>query len=478
MNKIRVRFAPSPTGYLHVGAARTALYNWLFARHFGGVFVLRIEDTDVERSSGEMSRAILEGLQWLGLNWDEGPVFQSERLDLYREKAEELVRNGHAYPCYCLPEEIEERKKSRHHDEKIWGYDRHCRFLSSKERKRYEDEGRSRAIRFKVRGGRVSYEDMLHGSISVNADTIEDFVLLRRDGLPTYHLSVVVDDILQKISHIIRGDDHISNTPKQILLYKAFGSLSPRFAHQALILGPDKKKLSKRHGVTSVLAFREQGYFSLSLINFLCRMNWLPGDEEKIFTLEELYRSFSMDKLSKASPVFDPVKLQWLNGLIISQMTAEDMFPYIKKIIKKRNLWQEKFEKQPGKIWMKHLIDLYKTRVKTVIELVDGIEPFIVSKIKFDPAGAEKYLADDRLPRLLAELRKDFEQMIRFDAGNTEEVLRARAEKEGVKAGLLIHAVRMLVLGRSKSPGIFEVLELLGKEKTVSRLSVPFLASD
>lgn len=472
MSKVRVRFAPSPTGYLHVGAARTAFYNWLFARHFNGDFVLRIEDTDMERSSREMSRAILEGLQWLGLNWDEGPVYQSERLDVYRNKTEELVRSGRAYPCFCDPEEIKRRKKSGGKNEGTWGYDCSCRNLSPEVRKRYVKEGKPRAVRFKVEGKHVSYHDMLHGPISVNTKEIEDFVLLRSDGLPTYHLSVVVDDILQKISHVIRGDDHISNTPKQILLYEAFGVSPPRFAHQALILGPDRKKLSKRHGVTSVLTFREQGYLPSSLINFFARMNWLPGDEEKIFSLEELQKSFSMEKLSKSSPVFDPQKLKWLNGLVMAQTSAGDLLPLVKKSFKKAGVLEPAWDTGREKIRLLKLIDLYKTRCKTAAEIAMGLEPFFMPEISYDPEGVEKHLSDERLPALIKKLKDDFKRLDGFKASDTERVLRDRAEKEGVKAGLLIHAVRLLVLGKTQSPGIFDVLELLGKEKTLSRLDV------
>ena len=336
---VRVRFAPSPTGYLHIGAARTCFFNWLFARHHGGRFVLRIEDTDFARSSEKMIRGIIDGLQWLSLDWDEGPVFQSQRLALYRQKAQELIEKGRAYTCYCKPEEIEERIEKTPEAGDFWGYDRFCLHLTGAQKKQFEAEGRAKAVRFLVPEREIRYKDLIHGDISVDSRNIEDFVLLRGDGLPTYHLSVVVDDSELGITHVLRGDDHISNTPKQILLYRAFDVEPPEFGHLPLILGPDKKKLSKRHGVTSVLEFRDQGYLPLAFLNFLAQMSWSPG-EERIYSLEEMVQRFSLQKVSKGSPVFDLNKLEWLNGQLISQMGAEDLAPLVAGELKEEGLWQ------------------------------------------------------------------------------------------------------------------------------------------
>ncbi|HHF52479.1 MAG TPA: glutamate--tRNA ligase, partial [Candidatus Aminicenantes bacterium] len=299
---VRVRFAPSPTGHLHIGAARTALYNWLYARHYEGRFILRVEDTDISRSSQEMSEGIIKGLSWLGLDWDEGPVFQSKRLKFYQKKAEELVKRGAAYYCYCTPEN---RKASGQ-----WQTRCACSSLSKEKIRHYEQQGLKKAVRFKVPGGEVRYKDMIHGTITTRSDNIEDFVLLRRDGLPTYHLSVVSDDIDQKITHVIRGDDHISNTPKQILVYKALGADIPRFAHMSLILGKDRKKLSKRHGETSVLEFRDKGFLPLAVVNFLAQMSWSPG-KERIYSMEEMKEKFYLDRRSSGNPIFDLDKLEW-----------------------------------------------------------------------------------------------------------------------------------------------------------------------
>lgn len=465
---VRVRFAPSPTGALHIGAARTCFFNWLFARHHKGRFLLRIEDTDVARSSEAMTEGILEGLWWLGLDWDEEPVFQSRRIAVYREKAEELVQKGAAYPCYCTPEEIRQRIQRTPEAGDFWGYDRACAHLTEEERRQKEAEGRSRAVRFRVPDGETRYKDVIHGSIRIDNRTLEDFVLLRSDGLPTYHLSVVVDDMAQGISHVIRGDDHISNTPKQILLYRAFGVEPPMFAHLPLILGPDKKKLSKRHGVTSVLEFRDRGYLPLAFLNFLAQMSWSPG-EERIYSLEEMTQAFSLEKVSRGSPVYDQKKLDWLNGKLISRMKAEDLAPLVKREFEREGLWREEFAAEK-RAWFLRLLDLLKERSRTIRAFPAAARPYLEDRVEMNPEGEARYLSDERLPALLPKLRADLSGLEAFSAGAVEEVLRTRAEKEGVKAALLIHALRMIVVGEPVSPGIFDVLELVGKEKTLGRI--------
>lgn len=466
---VRVRFAPSPTGHLHIGAARTALFNWLFARHHKGKFILRIEDTDVARSSVEMSRGIIEGLKWLGLNWDEEPFFQSKRIEVYRKKAEELVQKGKAYYCYCLPEEIQLRKEKAPFDGRDWKYDRRCLKLSEEEKKRFEKEERPKAIRFRVPEGKIQYRDLVHGSISVDNNIIEDFVLLRSDGLPTYHLSVVVDDLDEGITHVIRGDDHISNTPKQILLYQAYNTSPPEFAHLPLILGPDKKKLSKRHGVISVLQFRDEGYLPLAILNFLAQMSWLPGDEKRIYSEEELVEKFSLEKVNKGNPILDLAKLEWLNGQLMSQMKAAELAPYVSEELKKENLWHDDLMNERRE-WFYKLMDLIKERSHTIRDFPLRAKPFLSDDFTYNPEGVGKHLKDERLEELLLKLKDDFLRIEDFTASNIESVLRQRAEKEGVKASLLIHATRMLVVGEPVSPGIFDVLELVGKEKTIQRM--------
>lgn len=466
---VRVRFAPSPTGFLHIGAARTCFFNWLYARSQGGAFILRIEDTDKARSSEEMTAEIIEGLRWLGLDWDEGPIFQSQRLSIYRQKAGELVEKGLAYTCYCTPDEIQERIKKTPESGNFWGYDRFCLKLSEKQRLRFESQGREKAVRFLVPDGEIRYTDRIHGEISVDSKNMEDFVLLRGDGLPTYHLSVVVDDIASQITHVIRGDDHIPNTPKQILLYRAFGAKPPKFAHLALILGPDKKKLSKRHGVTSVLEFRDLGYLPLAFINFLAQMSWSPG-KEKVYTMEELVAKFSLKNVSKGSPILDLYKLEWLNGRLISGMSADELRPLVRKELQSSNMWQDGFDRAQ-KIWFDKLMDLLKERSRTIQAFPKAAGPFLTDEIEYDPAGVAKYLMDDRLESLLPLLAKDLQALEEFSAQDIERAVRQRAEREDVKAALLIHALRMLVVGEPVSPGIFDVLELAGKERTLRRMS-------
>lgn len=465
-NPVRVRFAPSPTGYLHIGAARTALYNWLFARHNSGRFILRIEDTDFSRSSREMTQGIVDALQWLGMDWDEGPYYQSQRLTLYREKAEWLAKNNYAYYCFCR-QEASVSRESRDGNEK-WRTSCPCSELDSNEAEQLIKKNVPYAVRFRTGSGKLTFKDMIHGSITKDRALIEDFVLLRSDGLPTYHLSVVVDDMDMRITHIIRGDDHISNTPKQILLYQAFGADLPRFAHQSLILGPDKKKLSKRHGVASVLEFREQGFLSLAVVNFLAQMSWSAG-REGVFPVEEIIRKFYLDRRSGGHPVFDLNKLEWLNGKVISQMPAEELLPLVKIELEKAGLWSGDLTANRRE-WFLRLLNLLKERSRRISDFVPRSRPFLNDDYPMDRKGIKKHLRDDRLAVYLPVLIEDFTKIPDFTAGHIETVLRDRAEKEDVKAAFFIHALRMIVLGMPVSPGIFEVLELIGRERTIGRV--------
>lgn len=467
---IRVRFAPSPTGYLHIGAARTALFNWLYAKKNGGRFILRVEDTDAERSSESMSKDILEGLRWLGLDWDEGPFFQSERLDLYQKKADELLALGQAYRCYCSPDEILQRKSLNESKGGRQGiYDRHCRYLSRDERINYERKNLPFAVRFAVPDEEIRYRDLIHGDISVPVGVLEDFVLLRSDGQPTYHLSVVVDDLEMEISHVIRGDDHISNTPKHVLLFRTLGENIPKFAHLALILGPDKKKLSKRHGVTSVLQFRNDGYFSKAIVNFLAQMSWSPGDGKQVYSLEKLAELFSLKQLSKGSPVYDLERLKWLNGRLLTEKPGEELYSSIIGLLHESGLAEGDVD-EFSRARMIKIIDLVKVRNRTLKDFLPRMRPFFSDDYPFEEAGIEKYLRVHGLDVYLSRLADDVNGLPEFSAENVEAVLRERAEKEGIKPAVLIHALRVLCLGMTVSPDIFEVLTLLGREKTVRRI--------
>jgi glutamyl-tRNA synthetase len=425
-NKPRVRFAPSPTGYLHVGGARTALFDWLFARKHDGAFILRIEDTDTARSSEDMTRGILEAMTWMGLHWDEGPYFQSQRTDLYRSAAERLLQEGHAY----------------------------------------RDEG---AIRFRVPQGSVTYNDAVFGDITVESDTIENFVLLRSDNSPTYHLSVVVDDIDMGITHVIRGADHISNTPKQILLYRALGADLPVFAHVPLILGPDKTRLSKRHGATSVMAYKDEGIVPDAFRNFLALLGWSPGNDEEMFDTDELIRVFSLEGISKANAVFNPEKLAWFNAQYLAKLPHETLVQYLKPEFSTVNLWRDSFDTEEAE-WFRSLVDLFRPRAKVLKDFPRQARLFITDDFEQDPTAVEKYLKDPKATENLAVLASRLEGLSEFTLQSTEAVVRGLAEELGIKAGALITPVRVALTGQTASPGIFDVITLLGREKTLKRL--------
>ncbi len=474
----RVRFAPSPTGYLHVGGARTALFNWLFARRHGGTFVLRIEDTDVGRSSDAMTEGIFEGLRWLGLTWDEGPgqdgghgpYFQSQRLDKYRAMASRLVETGHAYFCYCKPEELKRQREEAEAAGAGWKYPRTCCALDAARIAEFEATGAPRAIRFRVPDERTTgFHDLVHGDIDVPNDTIEDFVVLRSDGHPTYHLSVVVDDIDMAITHVVRGDDHISNTPKQVLLYRAFGAELPFFAHVPLILGPDKKRLSKRHGATSVMEYQRSGILSEAMFNFLALLGWSPGDDREVMTREELIAAFTLEGISGGNAVFNPEKLEWFNQQHITRMDAAEIARRIELPLRAAGLWREEY-RGGMRGWFLDAIELLKPRARTFGDFVDRGMPFFSEQIVRDRTAVEKHLSGPDIAAHLAALRRRLEQIDVFDPETLEVALRATAEQRGVKAATLIHATRVAVTGQAVSPTLFELLTLVGKRRVLRRL--------
>ena len=474
---VRVRFAPSPTGYLHVGGARTALFNWLFARHHRGAFVLRIEDTDAERSSWEMVAGIVDGLRWLGLDWDEGPdvggphapYFQSERLVKYRAAAEQLVADGWAYYCYCTPETLKAKRDAAEAHGGGWQYDRTCCALKPDDVARFEAAGMPRAIRFKVPGGQTSFEDIVHGTIAFDNANIEDFVILRSDRQPTYHLSVVVDDVDMEITHVVRGDDHISNTPKQVVLYQAFDRGLPKFAHVPLILGPDKKRLSKRHGATSVMEYHRLGYLSEAMVNFLSLLGWSPGNDRELFTRDELIEVFTLDGISGGNAVFNPEKLDWFNQQHIARLDTEELACRVEPLLREAGLWDDAFA-GPARPWFLRTLELLKPRLKKLSQVIEDGRPFFQEAIEREPAAVAKHLKPELREHMTA-LTKALASARPFDHTNLESITRTIAEQRGVKAAQLIHATRVAVTGRAASPGLFEVLELLGPERTAARLA-------
>ncbi len=484
---IRVRFAPSPTGYLHVGGARTALFNWLYARRHGGVFVLRIEDTDVERSSAEMVEGILDGLRWLGLDWDEGPhiggqygpYFQSQRLEHHRAMAERLVAEGHAYYCYCTPDEIKAKREAAEQAGGAWKYDRTCCALSATEIRSREREKRPRAVRVKSPERPVRFDDLVHGPIVFDGANIEDFVILRSDGQPTYHLSVVSDDVEMKMTHVVRGDDHISNTPKQVILYEALGAPVPLFAHVPLILGADKKRLSKRHGATSVTEYARQGYMPEAMMNFLALLGWSPGSgDQEVFVRDQLISVFDLKGISGGNAVFNVEKLNWFNQQHLWLLPPDELVRRVKPSLEGAGLWRDVYAGDKH-AWFGAVLQLLKPRAKKVDEFVELGRYFFVDEPPYEPAAATKHLGVDGMREHLRAIGKAFEQLAAFDSESTEQAVRRVADERGVKAAALIHALRVALTGRSASPGLFEVAVLLGRPVVRARITraVAFLSS-
>lgn len=461
-NQARLRFAPSPTGFLHVGGARTALYNWLHARKNGGIFLLRIEDTDVQRSSQEMTDVILNSLQWLGLNWDEGPFYQSQRLHLYREAADKLLSEGKAYRCFCKPDEINARREAGMKEKGSWKYERICYGLTPDQVKANVAAGIPFAARFLIPPGRTVIQDVIHGDIVLEHEGMDDFVLLRSDGHPTYHLSVVVDDIDMKITHIIRGDDHISNTPKQILLYHAFDKPVPQFGHLPLILGPDKKRLSKRHGSVAVEEYRNQGILPDALLNFLALLGWNPGDEREIMTRAELVQAFDLKRVNSSNAVFDVKKLQWMNGKYLSMIPLdafiEQLIPYL-----------------PDKSWTEDpmfpvRVELMRTRAITLRELPEMLEIFYRNDFSYEPAALEKSRKDPALVNLVQEFKDAVAKVPIWDKHTLESELRDFSTARQIKPAVIIHPIRLAVSGKTAGPGLFELLDVMGSKNTIDRL--------
>jgi glutamyl-tRNA synthetase len=463
----RVRFAPSPTGYLHVGGARTALFNWLFARHAGGVFILRIEDTDFERSSEDMVQGILDGMRWLGLEWDEGPFFQSRRLPLYQGTAERLRQSGHAYYCFCTKEELEQRRTQAVAAGKPPMYDRRCRAIDPSVAYERFQAGQPGALRFAVpEGGVTAFEDAVFGRVEFANAELEDFVLLRSDGVPTYHLSVVADDLDMRLTHIIRGADHISNTPKQVLQYQALGERLPIFAHLPLILGPDKSRLSKRHGATSVLAYQDMGIVPEAFRNFLGLLGWTPGIAGKeILSSGELIELFSLGGISKSNAVFDNDKLAWFNTEWIRRYSSQELLPLIEQEWAKAGFRSDRSSEE-----ILATIALLQPRARSLKDFAGAFRGYFSDAYEYDTAAVAKFLPDEQSRTLLVELGERYEQIEEFTETTTEQLLRAFAAEKGVKAGALINGSRVALTGQGVAPSLFAVMAALGKERVTKRL--------
>jgi len=457
MSNVRVRFAPSPTGYLHIGGARTALFNYLFARHNQGTFVLRIEDTDTVRSTRESVDEILKAMSWLGLSWDEGPYYQSERFPLYKQKVQQLLDAGKAYRCYCTPEELDRKREQAMAEGRKPKYDGTCRNLSE------PVEGKPFVVRFRSpENGITTFNDLIKGPISVNNDELDDIIIQRSDGTPTYNFVVVVDDAEMGITHVIRGDDHVNNTPRQILMYEALGAPLPCFAHVPMILGSDKTRLSKRHGATSVMAYGEMGYLPEALVNYLVRLGWSCGDQE-IFSMEELIEKFSLENVGRSAGVFNPEKLLWLNSHYIKEGDPAFLGNLLQRQLERIGLHPVCKEKLPA------VVDLFAERDKTLEEMARSAAFLFVEEPEIDEAGAKKFLTEANRG-LFEKIIAYLEACDPFTHEGVEQCVEKVMAETGLKMGKIAQPIRVAVTGATSGPSVFAILPVLGREATLKRL--------
>jgi glutamyl-tRNA synthetase len=474
---IRVRYAPSPTGYPHVGNIRTALFNWLFARHTGGKFIVRIEDTDVARTVPGALESILDSLRWLGMDWDEGPetegpygpYYQSQRLKLYKEISDKLIESGHAYQCFCSSERLEAMRAEQVKNKMPPGYDRHCRNLSDEERAAKLAEGIKPVVRFKAPlEGQTSFQDMMRGEVTFENNTIDDFVLLKSDGYPTYHLASIIDDHYMEISHVLRAEEWLSSTPRHLLLYKAVGFEPPVFVHLPMILGPDRSKLSKRHGATALTEYRDQGYLPETMLNFLALLGWALDEKTELFTREDLIKYFSLEKVSRTAAIFNKDKLLWMNGVYIRNLSVDDFSARIMPFLEK--VYPPELKKYLSYDYVKAIAPLIQERAKTLREAPELMELFFEEQPEYD--GSE-LIAKGMDKQQTAEVYTEIERIINTTPLKHEPLeteFRALAEKLNMKAGPLFSSMRWAMTGRKVSPPLFETMEVLGSERVKSRL--------
>jgi glutamyl-tRNA synthetase len=463
-NKIVTRFAPSPTGFLHLGGARTALFNFLHAKQHNGDFRLRVEDTDRNRSSEKMTRAILDGLSWLGMKWDGEVIFQGENSTHHHDMGKILLRQNRAYRCFCTPEELKKNRIG-------FKYNQNCRDLNSDEIVKNLESGKAFSIRFKVPRGKISWNDVIHNRIEIKNEELEDFVLVRSDGSPTYQLAVVIDDHQMGVNYIIRGEDHIPNTPKQILLYKAFHWDIPIFAHVPLILGSDKSRLSKRHGATSLEEYRQMGVLPEALFNYLILLGWTPEDQREILDQEDVFNQFSIQSISKKSAMFDQKKLAWINQQYINKSMPSELFDEITKRWIKFGFIKESILKK-NKHWIYEIIDLLKLRAVYLNDFIELARYFFKEPNEYDLRPIKKYLSDENIWQLLDQIKNQLTDIDIFEKDRIEKTIRDFAARADLKAAKLIHPIRLALTGRTASPGLFEMMSILGKETVLNRLNI------
>ena len=476
---VRVRFAPSPTGHPHVGNIRTALFNWLYARHSGGTFIVRIEDTDVARRVEGALEGILDGLRWLGLDWDEGPevggkygpYFQSQRLDLYREAARRLVEQGNAYPCYCPPERLVELRAEQQKKKQSIGYDRYCRNLSEAERQQREKEGITPVVRFKMPlEGQTSFSDIIWGEVTVENSTLDDYVLLKSDGYPTYHLANVVDDHFMEISHVLRAEEWLPSVPRHKLLYQALGYEMPHLAHLPMILGPDRSKLSKRHGAVSITEYREKGYLPEAMVNFLALLGWSLDDKTDIIPRDELVKHFSLERISKTAAVFNQEKLDWMNGVFLRELSHEELLRKVTPFLESG--LPEKVKRPISQEYVSRIVPLIQERINTLAEAATYADFFFLNELEYDASLLiGKKMTPETALNALKAAREKLSSLESFDHDALEGALRPLAEELGLKAGQLFGTLRVATTGRTAAPPLFETMTVLGKERCLKRIT-------
>ena len=461
MSQVRVRFAPSPTGFLHIGGVRTALFNWLFARQQNGSFVLRIEDTDQGRSTDESIQAILDGMRWVNLDWDQGPFRQTERMELYRHHAMRLFSEGQAYWCICTTSDLEARRKAAEAKGESPKYDGRCRNLG------LEKPSGEAALRFKApQDGQTVVDDLIKGRVVFDNQILDDLIVLRSNGYPTYNFSVVIDDALMGITHVVRGDDHLTNTPRQIPIFRALGFPLPQFGHLPMILGPDKARLSKRHGATSIMAYRDMGYLPDAMVNYLVRLGWSHGDQE-LFSRQELIEKFSWNNVQTSAAIFNPDKLSWLNAEYIKTSPPEQVAQLLLPFLEQAGLTEE--ISTVSIEWIARLVVLVKERTKTLLEMVHWVKPYFGEMVEFDQEAAKKFLIPAQVP-ILTKLVARLDSFPTFSKQEWEDAFKTLVAEEGIKMGQLAQPVRVALTGRTASPGLFEVMEVLGRNRTLLRL--------
>lgn len=469
-DQVRVRFAPSPTGYPHVGNIRTALFNWLFARHNRGVFILRIEDTDQERKVEGAVEIIIDSLRWLGIDYDEGPYFQSQRLDMYRKYAEQLVQEGKAYYCFCTPERLDAMRKQQMADKQPPGYDRRCREMTPEQVSSEKKLGRIPVVRFKMPlTGQTTITDLIRGEVVFENSLLDDFVLLKSDGYPTYHLANIVDDHDMNITHVMRAEEWLSSTPRHLLLYRAFGWQPPHFAHMPMILGPDKSKLSKRHGATAINEYQNMGYLPEAMINFLSLLGWSLDDRTEIMSVEEIIKNFSLERISKTAAVFNMNKLEWMNGVYIRNLSSENFaercLPYVEKGL------PADIKRPVDVSYLRNIAPLVQERAKTLFDVPPLIDFFFTDKLEYDRSLLTGKLEIAQVSAILKKTMEVLKNSPDWKTESMENGVRPLVEQMSMKAGPFFGVLRVAVTGRAVSPPLFQTMEVLGRERCLSRLS-------